>query len=338
MSVVKKFEWLDVAKGVGILLVVSGHSIIDGGAFSPVRGSIYLFHMPMFFILSGYTIKEGSFKPFFWKKIWSLIVPYISYLIIIGVPVAAFSHTDKHRSFLVEFLYYIYGGAHLVTFMTVFWFVTCLFFAQLLFQRLLTFFKSAYDPKMLGAIFFCCVVSYLVSWGIHFPTPLAIGVVPMAIVFLWAGRLLPLVEKRPLATCLASLGVVVFALGMCQRIPPYIFDMKNALYGPAILGVIVAVALSLLVIFASRALVRVKAVSIVLQALGRASLTIMFLSQPIVLVCEHFGVGYAIRVILAVAVPFFAHMLFERNKYSGLIFLGRKMGTPNDAPGGALVG
>ena len=39
---------VDVAKGIGIVLVVLGHSGIEFGHYL-----IYMFHMPLFFFLSG---------------------------------------------------------------------------------------------------------------------------------------------------------------------------------------------------------------------------------------------------------------------------------------------
>lgn len=43
-----RIEWIDVAKGIGIILVIMGHTFqLD--LVSP----IYAFHMPLFFFLSG---------------------------------------------------------------------------------------------------------------------------------------------------------------------------------------------------------------------------------------------------------------------------------------------
>lgn len=59
--------WLDVAKGIGILLVVFGHAcggLIDGKLDDPhgfIRTAflvIYIFHMPVFFMLAGMTVRH----------------------------------------------------------------------------------------------------------------------------------------------------------------------------------------------------------------------------------------------------------------------------------------
>lgn len=47
--------WIDCARGIAILLVIVGHTV--SGVLS---GAIYSFHMPLFFIFSGITLKLSS--------------------------------------------------------------------------------------------------------------------------------------------------------------------------------------------------------------------------------------------------------------------------------------
>jgi len=58
---VKRLDYLDLAKGIGIILVVGAHLIGEGGmsfATSRVaREIVYQFHMPLFFVISGFTIE-----------------------------------------------------------------------------------------------------------------------------------------------------------------------------------------------------------------------------------------------------------------------------------------
>lgn len=58
-------------KGIGIILVVWSHA---GGPFRPYIGQ---FHMPLFFILSGFLHNSIiSTKEFIWRKIYSLYIPF----------------------------------------------------------------------------------------------------------------------------------------------------------------------------------------------------------------------------------------------------------------------
>lgn len=68
-----RIAWIDVAKGIGILLIVFGHTMQSGF----VRQVIFSFHVPFFFFLSGVTYKrEASFCTFIRKRIVGLLVPY----------------------------------------------------------------------------------------------------------------------------------------------------------------------------------------------------------------------------------------------------------------------
>lgn len=76
----KRLEWMDVAKGIGIFLVVYAH------AKAPFNQHIYLFHMPLFFLLSGYLYRsKGTFWQYFLKKFKSLYIPFVGWnFVIIG--------------------------------------------------------------------------------------------------------------------------------------------------------------------------------------------------------------------------------------------------------------
>ena len=73
----KRIEWIDTAKGIGIILVIIGHIIPFN---NPVCKLIFSFHMPLFFFLSGITYNEKrytSFKLLLKNKARTLIVPFI---------------------------------------------------------------------------------------------------------------------------------------------------------------------------------------------------------------------------------------------------------------------
>ena len=75
---VKRIEWVDVAKGIGIFLVVLGHTSAQ------LRNLIYGFHMPLFFFLSGvvFNKEKYSIKGFVKSRFNSLILPYIFFYVL----------------------------------------------------------------------------------------------------------------------------------------------------------------------------------------------------------------------------------------------------------------
>lgn len=52
VTVNKRIEWINAAKGLGIFLVVLRHAL---PAKSIVATTLWTFHMPLFFVLSGLT-------------------------------------------------------------------------------------------------------------------------------------------------------------------------------------------------------------------------------------------------------------------------------------------
>lgn len=52
----QRIEWIDVAKGIAILLMVAGHTTIP----KSISNFIWAFHMPLFFIASGLCTKWGG--------------------------------------------------------------------------------------------------------------------------------------------------------------------------------------------------------------------------------------------------------------------------------------
>lgn len=52
-----RIAWIDIAKGITIILVIIGHVVPFDSA---TRNVIFSFHMPLFFILSGYTNKFSN--------------------------------------------------------------------------------------------------------------------------------------------------------------------------------------------------------------------------------------------------------------------------------------
>lgn len=86
-----RIEVFDIAKGIGILIMVMGHSGF-GMDFNKV---IHTFHMPLFFFISGYfyrPAKNRDFKRYLLHQINVLLVPYIVFAVF------------------YEILHYIYVG------------------------------------------------------------------------------------------------------------------------------------------------------------------------------------------------------------------------------------
>ena len=83
-----RIEWIDIAKGIGMILVIVGHTFALGYSFP-----LYAFHMPLFFFISGLLFKDKkvSFVYYIKSKTITLIKPWfvillISFLVCMAIP------------------------------------------------------------------------------------------------------------------------------------------------------------------------------------------------------------------------------------------------------------
>ena len=124
MNKVERVQWIDKARGIGIILVVVGHMLIP----QILESWIVSFHMPLF--LAGCTFNTNTeFGVFERKRVKTLLVPYFA----LGISLAPYWIACMGEvDYLEEFLKYIrtlllgvsYG--HL-------WFIPCLFITNVLY-------------------------------------------------------------------------------------------------------------------------------------------------------------------------------------------------------------
>ena len=85
----KRLAYVDIARGIAIILIVLGHSITYSQNCKIIYKIIYSFHVALFFIISGYTYKikkEESFLVFIKKKFIRIMVPYYIWALLFIIP------------------------------------------------------------------------------------------------------------------------------------------------------------------------------------------------------------------------------------------------------------
>ena len=71
----KRIKYIDMLKAFCIILVIAGHM---GYTPAKVKLLLYIFHIPLFFFLSGMTlnvVKYKSFFEFFARKFKTIVIP-----------------------------------------------------------------------------------------------------------------------------------------------------------------------------------------------------------------------------------------------------------------------
>lgn len=184
----KRIEWLDFAKGLGMLFIMIGHAKPQ----SILSIELYTFHVPLFFFLSGYIFnykKYNSIKLLYDNKVRTLIIPYfvfssISYIYFI------FDYASNHNytfniissNILIPLIRIItaYGCGPL-------WFIACLIVCEFIFLIILRY--SLNEKRLCALLFICSAIGYLYARIIDILLPWAIDTAFSAIVFYGLGYL-----------------------------------------------------------------------------------------------------------------------------------------------------
>ena len=317
--------WIDVLKGLGILLVVAGHVFED-----EPRRYIFMFHMPLFFLVSGYLFRpDADEKSFFLKKARHLLLPYAAFLLLFFVPelLEAARHLLFHGPGNAQMLKAtLWGGRRLQGWGAVFWFVTCLFATQ----QLMNWLFKRWRPPVVGLAMLPLLGLAYVN-ARYFPSaslPLDLNVVLMAAPLFYLGWLCrdrQLVLPAPWALAGAALGAALIAAGYDNS-----FDMKNAAYGIPVVTLASAVCASALLMRAARWLAQFGWPARALSRLGAASMVIMYVHQPVQLtLVQEFGVDDPwLRLACALVIGLLLFGLLSRYALLGRLFLGTAGGKP----------
>ena len=120
-----RINWIDMARGYGIILVILGHMYIFR-----LSSWIYSFHMPLFFFLSGYVFNTHKFfSKLFVKKVKSLIKPYFFLsIIVIAYRVLESIILGKDINIIKQIWLFLIQRRQ-----TALWFITCLFVIEMMY-------------------------------------------------------------------------------------------------------------------------------------------------------------------------------------------------------------
>ncbi len=158
---VNRIEWVDICKFLAITIVVWLHF----GAPDKADNYFHLYHMPVFYFLSGYCFNEERnklFRPFIIKRLKTLIIPYFLVAILFYLYWSVIHQLliQERVVSIKTFLYqlttintnvnsYLWGGIQ--------WFLTSLFFTELIYFILI---KLCYNENIRFAT---CIIICILS-------------------------------------------------------------------------------------------------------------------------------------------------------------------------------
>lgn len=239
--------YFDVVKGFAILLMIIGHCSIPSG----FHDWIYSWHMPVFFLISGYFLKQEG-----WKKtllsIWKhQVVPY--WVICISVLICLFliqlNHFFNKEHFLAQqlsdaALFAIFGNNYFSSprepYLGIVWFICALAWCKIWMR------VSFYFPGKIRLLFFVllfCLPGTILDYKIFDWFYILQGM--QASIFVYLGMLMRgdnLYEKKPIV-------IPFILLFFASKMPIHMYSFY---YPYGIYSVIVATLISISVIFVSK--------------------------------------------------------------------------------------
>ena len=293
----ERLVWLDVAKGMAIILMVLGHS----GLPSVINNFIFAFHMPFFFIASGLVTafsKDISFGQFTIRKIRGLLVPFFWYsialfLLILLNPTVGISLSQLGCNGWGDWAI---------------WFVPILFLALLLSKMVLS------CPKLLRWFLILVLpLSSAVLCYLHIFLPWKLSVLGFATFFVIAGHYITdsgLLSKSEQLVKEGAKTILVFLLSL-----GVVFTISHYWRLDMALNDVLPVVPKTMAAFAGFALLSIIAIGItipsnklfnliksILSKIGRETFMIMALSQIVVVyVNTYFAFNPIVRYLIAIA-------------------------------------
>ncbi|MDU5741517.1 MAG: acyltransferase family protein [Clostridium sp.] len=165
-----RFKEIDMLKGLGIIFMVMGHQYY-GEMFDKW---IHAFHMPMFFIISGFLYSSPkSFGEKIYKKMKTLLIPYAFFasfhFLIASTKVFIL---DEPINKISSYLYHICViNTEGVPICGAIWFLTALFFVTIIYMLIDKFSKSKVSKiiwifclVIIGI--FCPLLGYRLPWAL----------------------------------------------------------------------------------------------------------------------------------------------------------------------------
>ena len=344
----RQSEVIKIAKGICIFLVVLGHTMIpsirgDSGVIFNIWAIIYLFHMPVFFAVSGvlYELNRERYEEnptqFIIRKFKLLIIPYLSISVAVYLFLIVLERIPKIAELVERYVHSVdtVGGAfieiltyenHVAQHL---WFVLVLFF--------MFFFNIALrkvDQKILYIVMMILPIFLLPVLKKIFYMPDIPNYLLFELPFFMFGRLIGQNKKILLSVVRTNFSPIVFAI-LAGVYFAFINETDILPQPIRWIYLFITRCLGILMIFSISAWVeKIQQLKIKLMYLEKKSYPIYLLHQPFI-VSGMAGVLYAVGVpnliiifmvtIVGFVIPLMTDKILAKLKLYQILILGGRI-------------
>lgn len=285
----KREKWCDIAKGIVIILMIIGH--MPNYIPSFVRELIYSFHMPFFFIISGYWFKKEkySLKDYTIEKIKHLLVPYLIFSIVFLIISLMFSNYSNNDIEMWLENIFIWGNG-----ISILWFFMALFGVEIIYYCISKY--LSYYSRIMIIIFSSLIGMLLYNYDIVLP--LKLDTIFTSLIFLEIGQMLNKNLKiisgkgKIIENCI----IFMFAFIIGYMLNKKIWELGGNICPNLFIGLITATLGTILVIMLSIRLERYKKMKL-FEIIGKNSLIIYPLSKFVPDIIEEMQLKFNISII-----------------------------------------
>lgn len=282
----KRNKKIDIIKGIGIILVVFGHVInSDVNIYGlNINNLLYVFHMPLFFLISGYITKyekDSNFMEYLKKKTRGIIIPYFIFSTLCFVYWFILERRIRHQMdvSVIKVLLNIPLGFINDKYLLpniVLWFLPCLFISEIIFY-IIRKIKKRHIQCMVEIILF---IIGIILCNYKVILPFGIETAFVSLLFLSIGNVYGKYEEK-----VNNKYVIVIPIIIMLYISAFYYNggvsMLGHNYGIPYLFVLGALSGTGIIYTISSFLENIKLVNKSLVFLGQNSLVIMLCHDPI---------------------------------------------------------
>lgn len=324
----ERIVWIDIAKGIGIILVVLGHvNYVSDLDYNIIR-VVYMFHMPLFFFLSGYLYKKNTdTKGLVKNKFQQLMVPYFVSLFVLAPfsPMLKELYVSSDVTFImiVEVIgKLLFGGCYLYDEVGILWFLPVMFFTQIVYSVLCNRLKI---HNVHLVILLLLIGAYVLS--IRFAkdqlVPLNAHVVMGTLAIYHIGHMYKKSGYKENIIIVTVLALI--SIASIWFLQDNIFSIRSGYYGYPFFTLFCAIVMILLVKNISEAISRNNILSKLFISLGKESLIIMCFHMLFMLnVVKYISINPVIVIILTLAITYLLALLLDKFSLTRALFKGNK--------------
>lgn len=208
MNSTERIRYFDIAKGLSMIAIVAGH--FGNG---PINQFVFTFHVPIFFLISGYFMKPIEDITFIKKKAKQLLFPYsiTCGFVILGAALSTIITTQGFSQVISTVKYWFlaavygsgtieYNGSFHIGIIGALWFLPALFFSLVMVQYLI---KHQYSTVF---VIICSYIGYKTTNLFWLPLSIQSGL--FASIFVYCGYMLKekQILEKPVSPVLAEGG------------------------------------------------------------------------------------------------------------------------------------